>query len=258
MNILAFFAHPDDETMLSGGLLALLAQQGHAVHYLCATRGEGGEAGEPPLCTLEDLGATRSDEMACAVQALGGASLRFLEYVDPRVGPDNTLYAFTNDKPTLIAEVAAWIDSLQIDVVISHGTNGEYGHPAHKLCHRAAWGAVQQLPEDERPLFYTIGANFEEHPYPRLMNTDDPAHIILDITPVIAQKIQGALCHKTQHALFVRRRSKMWGRQVTVPEVIIPVEAIHRQWPTVEPDHTPSDPFAEELHRWIKEHPGGS
>ena len=43
MNILAFFAHPDDETMLAGGALALLAQNGAQVHYLCATRGEGGE-----------------------------------------------------------------------------------------------------------------------------------------------------------------------------------------------------------------------
>ncbi|MCK4898758.1 MAG: PIG-L family deacetylase, partial [Anaerolineales bacterium] len=37
MNITAFFAHPDDETMLSGGTLALLAKSGAQVHYLCAT-----------------------------------------------------------------------------------------------------------------------------------------------------------------------------------------------------------------------------
>ncbi len=49
MNILAFFAHPDDETMLCGGTLALLARAGARVHLLIATRGEGGENGEPPV-----------------------------------------------------------------------------------------------------------------------------------------------------------------------------------------------------------------
>jgi LmbE family N-acetylglucosaminyl deacetylase len=38
MNILAFFAHPDDETILAGGTLALLGMAGAQVHYLCATR----------------------------------------------------------------------------------------------------------------------------------------------------------------------------------------------------------------------------
>ena len=47
MKALAFFAHPDDETMLAGGTLALLAHSGVGVHYLIATSGEGGEAGEP-------------------------------------------------------------------------------------------------------------------------------------------------------------------------------------------------------------------
>ena len=100
MNVLAFFAHPDDETMLAGGTLALLARQGVQVHYLSATRGEGGEAGEPPLCSLEDLGQVREEELACAVAALGGSSLDFLGYTDPRVGPDDELYAYSDDLET--------------------------------------------------------------------------------------------------------------------------------------------------------------
>ena len=59
MNVLAFFAHPDDETMMAGGALMMLARQGLQVHYYSATRGEGGEVGEPPLCTFEELGTVR-------------------------------------------------------------------------------------------------------------------------------------------------------------------------------------------------------
>ena len=86
MNILAFFAHPDDETLLVGGTLALLARQGLQVHYLCATRGEGGELGEPPQCTRQELGDVCEQEIVRAVQALGGRSLTFLGHVDPTIG----------------------------------------------------------------------------------------------------------------------------------------------------------------------------
>jgi len=244
MNILAFFAHPDDETMIAGGTLALLAQQGAKVHYVCATRGEGGEAGEPPLCSVDELGVLRAQEMACAVEKLGGASLTFLDYIDPRVGPENQLYPFTTEFDELVQRVQEKVMALQADVVITHGSNGEYGHPAHVICHQAVEAAIKNLTcldqsavadlsGFEPPLFFTVSANFEGHPNPRLANQDDPAHFVLDISPAQAAKTQAALCHRTQHALFVRRRSKMWGRQVTVPEVILSVEGLHRQWPVV-------------------------
>ena len=101
MRILSCFAHPDDETILAGGLLALLDEAGHEVHYLCCTRGEGGECGDPPVCDQDDLGSVRQEELKCAVKCLGGKSLHFLDYQDPKVGIDNILYSFTDDTDTL-------------------------------------------------------------------------------------------------------------------------------------------------------------
>jgi len=245
MNILAFFAHPDDETMLCGGTMALLARQGAAVYYLSATRGEGGEAGEPPLCPLEELGSVRSAELACAVEALGGLSLDFLDYVDPRIGPDNTLYPFTSDLETLSGQVVDYLRRYSAEVFIAHGSNGEYGHPAHKLVYQAARIAIISLGETA-PLFYTFQASFSEHPKPHLMNTDDPAHLVLDISPVKQQKIQATLCHRTQHALFVRNTSKQLGRPVTVPEVVVSLESLHRVHPPVS-NSALHDPLAELL-----------
>ena len=234
MNILAFFAHPDDETMLCGGTLALLAQSGAQVHYLSATRGEGGEVGEPPLTTHEQLGQVREKEMQCAVQALGGNSLTFLDYVDPRVGPNNELYVFTQDVGELAGQVANTIRRLSIDALISHGSNGEYGHPAHLLTHKSACLAIEMLSRDGyTPLFYNASASFAEHPRPFLTNQDDPAHLVMNIRPVLDRKTQAALCHRTQHALFVRRASEEAGRQLSVPEVIIKLEGIHRAHPPV-------------------------
>lgn len=249
LDIVAFFAHPDDETMLCGGTLALLANLGARVHILIATRGEGGEMGEPPLCPREMLGAIRENELRCAVKSLGAASLTLLDYIDPTVGPDNTLFPFTEDREILASQIAAEMRVRRAGVLISHGINGEYGHPAHQLAHQASALAVRALAEREQgaPLFYTVQGMFPGHPHPRLANTDAPAHIVIDVSPVLEQKTHAALCHSTQHALFVRQPSQEAGRAVTVTEVIHPQESLHRAWPPTNGAGEIHDPLADLL-----------
>ncbi len=219
--------------MLIGGTLALLAQAGVGVHYLSATRGEGGERGEPPLVDQEGLGDLREREMVCAVRALGGVTLDFLGYVDPLVGPQDTLYPFEAELETVVAQVQEHIRAYQVGAVISHGSNGEYGHPAHRLVNTAAALAVAGLGRDA-PLLYTVYAAFEGHPKPRLVNPDDKADLIVDVTPALDAKVQAALCHATQNALFVRRSSQEAGRQMAVPEVIVNLESLHRAYPPLD------------------------
>jgi N-acetylglucosamine malate deacetylase 2 len=233
MNILAFFAHPDDETMLCGGTLALLAAAGADVHYLLATRGEGGEVGDPPLCTQAELGQVREAEMACAVEALGGASLDFFDYIDPLVGPENTLFPFEAELEQVVEALVLHMRLRQIDALVTHGKNGEYGHPAHKLVNLAASLAVAAFGQ-EAPLLYHVQSAFEGHPKPHLMNKDEPAHLVLETAPVLAAKTAAALCHRTQHSLFVRRASEREGRPVTVPEIIMTLESLHCAYPPVE------------------------
>ena len=244
MNLLVFFAHPDDETMLAGGTLALLRTQGVNIHYLCATRGEGGETGTPPLCSRTELGKVRSQELACAVVALGGGRLDFLPYTDPLVGEGDTLYAFTDKVDELVNKLAEWIAADKPDAILTHGSSGEYGHPAHVLCHTAMLAAFEKLPGD-KPLLYTFQAAFEGHPKPRSMNKSDKAHLVLDISRVMDKKLAATLCHCTQHALFVRRPSLAAGRLVTLEETIIKVESLHRVYPPVESILT--DQFADLL-----------
>jgi len=250
MNVLAFFAHPDDETILAGGILALLANSGAKVHYLVATRGEGGEMGEPPLCSQEELGEVREKELSCAVQTLNGWSLSLLDYVDPVVQGDQ-LYAYTEDLEKLSTEVYEVIHSRDIDVLISHGTNGEYGHPAHVITNQAATASIKKYlaSHPDKPIyFYTAASSFNGNPKPRLANQDDPAHIILDVYPVLGQKIAAAMCHRTQHALFVRRKSEELGRKLTVPEVIVHLESLHRVYPPV--DGPLDDPLFKLIEKW--------
>ena len=247
MNVLAFFAHPDDETMLAGGTLALLAYSGVHVHYLIATSGEGGEAGEPPLCRPEELGEFRAAELGCAVKALGGSSLSNLGYTDPVVGPSGALYPFTTNLTRLSSQVVSLIREKRIDALISHGSNGEYGHPAHLLCNNAARLAAASL-KDKGVMLYTVAAAYRNHPKPRIANRDDPAHLILNVSSALNYKVQAALCHKTQHALFMRRASVTAGRKVKVPRVILQVESLHRALPSV--GDIPQDWLADSLSAW--------
>jgi N-acetylglucosamine malate deacetylase 2 len=246
--ILAFFAHPDDETMLCGGTLALLAEQGADVHILIATRGEGGEMGEPPLCTREELGQMRAEELGCAVKTLGAASLTLMDYVDPTVGEGDALYPFSDNLEEVASQVMEAIRHWKVGAVITHGADGEYGHPAHKFIYQAVRLAVQSLQgQGNAPLFYTVQANYPGHPHPRLANESTPAHMVLDVTRVIGQKTQAALCHSTQHALFVRRRSEEAGRPVKVEEVIQPLESLHRVHPVFDQTGKIQDALADLL-----------
>ena len=249
MSALLFVAHPDDETVFAGGLIALMTARGASVHILAATRGEGGETGEPPLCSRAELGAVREAELRCAAQALGAASLEFLGYRDPEVGPDEALFAFAVDPQGVAQRIAEVIRARGPKVLLCHGTNGEYGHPAHRLVNQAARLAADHLAADA-PLLYTFSADYLEHPRPRLANRDDPADFVFDISPAFKQKLAAARCHSTQGALFVRRISKERGYPVPLEEALLRVETLHCLAPTPEPPGSPpSDVFA----RWLRE-----
>ncbi len=234
MRILVFFAHPDDETMLAGGTLAFLAKLGAEVHYFSATRGEGGDLGEPALCTRAQVGELREEELVCAVRALGGSSLHFMDYIDPTVGAENELYAFEGDDVVFAEKIMDEIRAMQADVVISHGSDGEYGHPAHLKVHLGVKQALLNLPEAECPLFYTFQGAFSGHPKERVMNVTDPAHVILDIASVTAEKLAAIACHKTQHALFLRHVEPDEQGQRLLKLAVMPLESLHRVFPAVE------------------------
>jgi LmbE family N-acetylglucosaminyl deacetylase len=190
--------------------------------------------------------------MVCAVGKLKGRSLTFLGYVDPVAGPASTddptgrLYPFEADLTMLSGQVAASLKQHRAQVLISHGSKGEYGHPAHVLVHTAARLAVESLAREsaqgEAPAFYSFAATYPEHVYPRLTNADDPAHFVVDVSPWLDEKEAAALCHQSQTALFVRRRSEAAGRQLSVREVLLTREGVHRHWPPVTGE--PDDVFA--------------
>lgn len=237
MTVLCVVAHPDDETILCGGTLALLARAGVVVHVACLTRGEGGELGEPPLTDRAGLGALREAEMVCAVGALGARSLTFLGYVDPPVSAAGALAAPDHDPVMLAGQILNTIRQTQATVVLTHGSNGEYGHPGHILVHQQTRAAIAAL-GPAAPSLWSFAAHYPGHPNERLANRDDAADLVVDVRPVLEQKERAAICHRSQNALFVRRRSEAAGRPLSVREILLTEESFHGL------QHADDDPFA--------------
>jgi N-acetylglucosamine malate deacetylase 2 len=239
--ILVFFAHPDDETMFLGGTLAYLAERGAEIHYLCATRGEGGEMGDPPICSREELGIVREKELRCAVRALGGKSVQFLGYQDPLVGPDNELYSFSDDTDQVAEQIREIISVIKPQVILTHGPGGEYGHPAHIQAHQALISALSGMEHPVVSVYAPAWLSRETGKY-----TLEPS-IQVDISPLKEKKLKAIQCHRSQHGLFLRHNSARAGRPVTISEIVRTRETICR----ILPEDTQTD--VDQLNKLIKE-----
>ena len=231
LRILTFFAHPDDETVFLGGTLAFLAECGAEIHFLCATRGEGGEMGDPPICTREELGEVREMELHCAVKALGGSSVQFLNYKDPVVGPEGELYPFSDDFDQLNEEIKNNILSIAPHVILTHGPAGEYGHPAHIQAHQSLMAAMEGMESSVQAVYSPSWLSRETGNF-----TPEPAYRV-DIAQWREQKVNAIQCHRSQHGLFLRHGSARAGRPITIPEMVRTREALCR----LLPDNNKSD-----------------
>src|SRR5512136_2788165 len=83
MKLLCVLAHPDDESLGTGGMLAKYAAEGVETYLITATRGEHGWWGEAadypgPI----ELGQTREVELRAAADVLRLHEVQFLDYID--------------------------------------------------------------------------------------------------------------------------------------------------------------------------------
>ena len=236
-SVVFFGAHPDDETVMLGGTLAMLHALGVPAHVVVATDGRGGGTSDVPgVDSPEALAQFRVGELDCAIEALGVTSLTRLGYIDPPMGPDYNLAGFDADEDTLVAQIAAQIRALGADVVLTHGSSGEYGHPAHVQMHGAVLRAVREFHPDV--VVYTGMAKIpgvEDS----MENGSDPAHLVLDVSPWIDAKYAAMACHRTQFDSLTRRRGL-----TTIEEATRRIESFHRHWPAVAEPAPPDDVFA--------------
>jgi len=189
-------AHPDDEVFCSG-IICELKDRGAFVRILCLTRGEGGPTGSN---TREKLGAIRETEMRASCSTLDVDELLFLGHVDP-LAKEFRVFA----PEVAVSELAAQIHPFlnDSDLVISHGSSGEYWHPGHLLVFDAT-GASLTFPEKEGPGWLTFLARNFDHPIQKLVNNDDPAFLRIDVTAHSDRRERAIESHRSQLGLFGR------------------------------------------------------
>jgi LmbE family N-acetylglucosaminyl deacetylase len=124
LKLMCVLAHPDDESLGTGGVLAKYAAEGIETYLVTATRGERGWSGDAKDNPgLEALGRMREAELRCAAQSLGVREVSLLDYVDgdlDQAPPSES-----------IAKIVRVLRRVRPQVVVTFGPDGVYGHPDH-------------------------------------------------------------------------------------------------------------------------------
>ncbi|MGQ9630040.1 MAG: PIG-L deacetylase family protein [bacterium] len=219
LKLLAVFAHPDDESYGIGGTLAKCADEGIEVHLLCATRGEAGSTGDPPLCRQEELGCVREAELRKACEILGVRGLTLLDYIDGRV-------KYT-DRREAVGKIIRAMRKIKPQVIVTFGPDGIYGHPDHIAIGSYATEAFHAsgkrasftkhfeeglAPHQPLKLYYTaVPRSFVEWAKGVLPNADrfigmddDDITLKVDLGKYIEAKLSAIRCHRTQLNLLNR------------------------------------------------------
>jgi LmbE family N-acetylglucosaminyl deacetylase len=124
LRLLCVLAHPDDESLGTGGALAQAAADGVATYLVTATRGERGRFHDGATSPGPDVvGRTREAELRAAAAELGLREVCLLGY------PDGALD--TVDSAQATATIAGHVRRIRPHVVITFGPEGAYGHTDH-------------------------------------------------------------------------------------------------------------------------------
>jgi N-acetyl-1-D-myo-inositol-2-amino-2-deoxy-alpha-D-glucopyranoside deacetylase len=154
--LLLVHAHPDDESIGTGAIMAKYAAEGAGVTLVTCTLGELGEVIPPDLAHLAwdadgGLGQYRIGELAAACAVLGVTDHRFLG--GPGKWRDSGMMGTPSndwdgcfwraDVEEAARDLLAIITEVQPQVIVTYDDNGFYGHPDHIQAHRVAWRAFE-------------------------------------------------------------------------------------------------------------------
>ena len=137
IDVLAVFAHQDDETFYAGGTLLKLKDDPRVrLRFLCLTLGDKSDAINKLGITGERLGRIRSQELETAAAVYQAEEVIQFQYLDQELA--------RADQERLIEEIRKVIDETGTEIVITHDPAGISGHPDHKTCSRAATEAFRR------------------------------------------------------------------------------------------------------------------
>ncbi|GIG00780.1 PIG-L family deacetylase [Catellatospora citrea] len=130
--VLGIWAHPDDEVYLSAGLMATARDAGQRVACVTATLGEHG-TGDPARWPPARLAAVRAHELRASLAVLGVTEHHVLGL------PDGGCAEQPAD--AVVARLAAIVDDVRPDTIVTFGPDGVTGHADHQAVSRWATAA---------------------------------------------------------------------------------------------------------------------
>jgi LmbE family N-acetylglucosaminyl deacetylase len=240
LRLMCVLAHPDDESLGTGGALAKCAAEGVGTYLVTATRGERGRFGDSERpAEPEIVGKAREAELLEAARELGLREVRFLDY------PDGALNRV--DPAEAIRKIVGHLRRVKPHVVITFGSDGAYGHPDHIaisqlttaaiVCaadplfeprngeaHRVSklyfiawsekkWGAYQAALR--KLVFKVDGEERQAVPWP-----DWALTTVIDTSRVWPAVWRAVSCHKTQMTIYRKlaelseeHQQSLWGTQ---------------------------------------------
>lgn len=245
--LLFVHAHPDDETLTTGGTIAHYVRRGADVRVVTCTLGEEGEVIGEQYAQLavdhaDQLGGYRIAELTAALAALGVDAPHFLG------GPGHWRDSGMADTPARhqprfvdadMAEaaglLAAILDDFRPHVVVTYDPDGGYGHPDHVQAHRVTTAAVERAQWQVPKFYWTVMSksgmgdafavardvpeewlkvSVDDVPF---LYTDDRIDAVIDVSDSLEAKVAAMRAHATQISVAPNGQSCALSNNVAMP-----------------------------------------
>ena len=246
LTLLVVHAHPDDESISTGGVLAKYSANGFRTVLAYCTRGEAGDILNPdfvypkPGMSITDI---RAIELTNALKVLDVKSVHFLGYRDSGMAgtPENNHpLAFAQaDEQEAADRLIKIIRRVRPHVVVTYNEKGTYLHPDHIMANRVTlrafhtsgdrgYNAGQGLaPWQPTKLYYTaiplerirrmheiLVKQGEEPGFdPEVLGTpEEKISATIDVRKFLSRKLEALNCHQSQmnpNSIFRRMPEKL-------------------------------------------------
>jgi LmbE family N-acetylglucosaminyl deacetylase len=253
LTLMAVHAHPDDECLSTGGILARYTDEGIRTVLVTCTNGEQGDGpgGVKPGDPAHDDAAVaelRLAELRESVQHLGIDHLELLGYRDSGMeGWDTNAHpnAFANvPVDTAAAKLAELIRRYQPQVIVTYDETGGsgYNHPDHVQAHRITVAATESTGIPDK-LYYTaipraaIKRMFELmrdsgidmggfEPSDDFGTPDELVTTVVDVAPYVERKLKALRSHESQgENIFFLRMPEQTQQQAFSAEAFMRISS---------------------------------
>lgn len=189
--LMTVWAHPDDESLNTGGILALASRAGVKTYVVCLTKGEMG------LSENTADKNVRSKELRNATKILGVSQTIRASFPDSQI---------VNRQEELYEYLKGLFQKYKPHTVITHDPSGRSGHPDHIAISKQVYRLWKETPDAWKLYFSVLEPRLKKlyaksHKF-TLFGNMPPAQRFLSIEGVVEEKVAACLAHESQRAVL--------------------------------------------------------